>query len=160
MDGKVKIWQQDVNTGNFELQSELVSDKPNAHEDWVRDVAWCNNIGVMKDMIATVGEDKLLRIWKCEANPLNKEFAGKWVLAFKYEFREPVWRCSWSPIGFMLAVSGGDNVTRVFQEVNTASHQVQEEVWRITQEIDENGQMQQEASNGVDIGLDGNQQKE
>lgn len=38
-----------------------------AHEDWVRDVAWCNNIGLMFDMIATVGEDQKVRVWKSEA---------------------------------------------------------------------------------------------
>jgi hypothetical protein len=32
----------------------------------VRDVAWCNNIGISNDLIATVGEDKKLKIWKCE----------------------------------------------------------------------------------------------
>ena len=38
-----------------------------AHEDWVRDVAWCNNIGLSYDLIATVGEDQKLKIWKQES---------------------------------------------------------------------------------------------
>ena len=50
----------------FEIIEELKCGNMKAHEDWVRDVAWCNNVGIMKDMIATVGEDKCLRIWKCE----------------------------------------------------------------------------------------------
>jgi WD40 repeat protein len=29
----------------------------NAHEDWIRDVAWCNNIGLMHDTIASCSED-------------------------------------------------------------------------------------------------------
>ena len=37
-----------------------------AHEDWVRDVAWSGNIGLMSDMIATVGEDHKLKVWKSE----------------------------------------------------------------------------------------------
>ena len=66
MDGKVKIWQENQNQV-FEIIEELkITGTGKAHEDWVRDVAWCNNIGIMKDMIATVGEDKCLRIWKCE----------------------------------------------------------------------------------------------
>ena len=43
---------------------ELKTQDKIAHDDWVRDVAWCNNVGIMKDMIATCGEDKILRIWK------------------------------------------------------------------------------------------------
>ena len=42
-----------------------------AHEDWVRDVAWSGNIGLNSDMIATVGEDQKVRIWKSE--PLNQK---------------------------------------------------------------------------------------
>ena len=54
-----------------------------AHEDWVRDVAWCNNIGIMKDMIATVGEDKCLRIWKCEyTNQKASKLGQQWKLGF------------------------------------------------------------------------------
>ena len=57
MDGKAKIWQENVSTGNFDQVAELLTQKNNTHYDWVRDVAWCSNIGTMKDVIATVGED-------------------------------------------------------------------------------------------------------
>jgi hypothetical protein len=57
MDGKAKIWQENVSTGNFDQVAELLTQKNNTHDDWVRDVAWCSNIGTMKDVIATVGED-------------------------------------------------------------------------------------------------------
>ena len=57
MDGKAKIWQENISTGNFDQVAELLTQKNNTHDDWVRDVAWCSNIGTMKDVIATVGED-------------------------------------------------------------------------------------------------------
>ena len=64
MDGKAKIWQENVSTGKFDQVAELLSpQKNNTHDDWVRDVAWCSNIGTMKDVIATVGEDQKLKIW-------------------------------------------------------------------------------------------------
>lgn len=108
MDCKAKIWQENPSTGVFECVAELLQETQSAHDDWVRDVAWCGNVGVMKDMIATVGEDRQLKIWKSTGKD------AQWVLAFRYSFNEPVWKCSWSPVGFMLGVSGGDNITRVF----------------------------------------------
>lgn len=61
-------------------------------------------------MIATCGEDKMLRIWKCEY--INQKNANnQWRLAFQQPHNEPVWKCAWSPVGFMLAVSSGDNST-------------------------------------------------
>ena len=40
IDGKVKIWVFKDN--GFELSKDLLG-----HDDWVRDVAWCNNIGLL-----------------------------------------------------------------------------------------------------------------
>ena len=71
MDNKAKIWQENPATNKFQLQGELQNNDGSAHEDWVRDVAWCNNIGVMKDIIATCGEDQKLKIWKND-NTNNK----------------------------------------------------------------------------------------
>lgn len=34
------------------------------HADWVRDVAWSNNLGIMSDLIASCSEDKKVRIYK------------------------------------------------------------------------------------------------
>lgn len=36
------------------------------HADWVRDVAWCNNIGLKADMVASCSEDKTCRVWTHE----------------------------------------------------------------------------------------------
>lgn len=70
----------------------------------------------MKDLIATCGEDQKLKIWKNETN--NQKAGVEWKLAFETSFNQPCWSCSWSQVGFMVAVSCGDNETRVFKEVN------------------------------------------
>ena len=67
MDGKVKIWEDRLNNDQFEA-SELSLGNGGAHEDWVRDVAWCNNVGTNNEMIASCDEDKKLKIWTKEGN--------------------------------------------------------------------------------------------
>lgn len=75
MDRSVKIWKESPQNQKFEVVNELHmgGQVKQAHEDWVRDVAWSNNVGLMSDMIATVGEDQKVRIWKSE--PLNSKQA-------------------------------------------------------------------------------------
>lgn len=48
--------------------TELLDPSGNAHDDWVRDVSWCNNIGATNDLIATCCENKQMKIWKAVAN--------------------------------------------------------------------------------------------
>jgi len=73
MDRSVKIWKENPQTQKFESTIELNmgGQAKQAHEDWVRDVAWASNIGLMCDMIATVGEDQKVRVWKSE--PSNQK---------------------------------------------------------------------------------------
>ena len=68
MDGKVKIWQENPSKQQFEIVAEIGNP---AHSEWVRDVAWSNNIGTFSDVIATCGEDQKLKIWRSEQNPKN-----------------------------------------------------------------------------------------
>jgi WD40 repeat protein len=58
--------------------SELGQDSA-GHEDWVRDVAWCNNIGSTQDMIASCDENKRLKIWRNSKN-------NQWELIFEQAF--------------------------------------------------------------------------
>jgi len=52
----------------------VLEDGSDAQEDnWVRDVAWCNNIGATCDMLASVNENKKLKIWR--QDPTTKEWA-------------------------------------------------------------------------------------
>lgn len=54
----VRLWE--LNDGEEEPKNTTIGE----HKDWVRDVAWCNNIGLMHDMIATCSEDKTCKVWK------------------------------------------------------------------------------------------------
>ena len=56
-DGYVKFWAFKDNRF-VEIHSIL------AHDDWVRDVAWCNNIGLMHDTVASCSEDHKVKIWR------------------------------------------------------------------------------------------------
>ncbi len=78
-----------------------------SHGDWVRDVAWCSNIGLMQEMIASCSEDATCKVWVSEGG--NKK--GVWSLKqeIKFDGNVPLWKVSWSQVGNMLAISGGDN---------------------------------------------------
>lgn len=56
IDKKVKIWT--FADGKFN-DADI-----GLHDDWVRDVAWCNNIGLLHDTIASCSEDQKVKIWK------------------------------------------------------------------------------------------------
>jgi len=65
----VKIWRENPETQTYEQAGRLSlasAAHGEAHKDWVRDVAWCNNVGIMTEMIATVGEDQAVRVWRSE----------------------------------------------------------------------------------------------
>lgn len=67
MDGKVKIWQSSSeNSTEFRLVQELSNQSES--DNWVRDVAWSNNIGSTSDLIAAVDENKKLRIFSGSNN--------------------------------------------------------------------------------------------
>jgi protein transport protein SEC13 len=59
IDGKVLLWT----FKNGEFQSSPLG----KHEDWVRDVAWCNNIGLVSDTVASCSEDGKVKIWRRES---------------------------------------------------------------------------------------------
>lgn len=91
-------------------------------------------MGVMKELVATVGEDKKLKIWKLDFSAgVKGSQQNQWHLVFEKEMQCPVWKCSWSPLGFMLAVSSGDNETKVFKESNDGE-------WNVVEEISQDGQ--------------------
>jgi protein transport protein SEC13 len=81
------------------------------HDDWVRDVAWCDSIGLQSDMIASCSEDKSCKVWK------QDKADGSWSEQ-KITFKEqvPLWKVSWSQTGNLLAISGGDNQVHVMLE--------------------------------------------
>ena len=60
------------------------------HDDWVRDVAWSNNIGLMHDTIASCSEDQKVKIWKRE-NAKDEQWKEKEIV-----LQTPAWKVSWS----------------------------------------------------------------
>jgi protein transport protein SEC13 len=118
MDGKVKIWQE-KEENSFDFEENEIDSGVSAEDNWIRDVAWSNNIGSTNDLISVVDEGKRLRIWVSDSS--QKQQDKQWVLQDEKIFKYPVWKCSWSPVGFMLAISCGNNETRVFQFDKKAS---------------------------------------
>jgi len=55
-------------------------------------VAWCNNIGLLYDTIASCGEDKKVKIWRRE-NAKDKWAEPK---DLGFDFSVPLWKLSWS----------------------------------------------------------------
>ena len=60
----------------------------------------------MHEMIASCSEDMTCKVWK--NNGENKQ--NPWTsVEIKFPEQVPLWKVSWSQVGNMLAISGGDN---------------------------------------------------
>ena len=81
-----------------------------AHADWVRDVAWSENLGLPMNTIASCGQDGKVFIWT------QSEPRGPWQSRQLHDFGAPVWRVSWSTMGNILAVSDGNNTVTIWKE--------------------------------------------
>lgn len=60
----------------------------------------------MTEMIASCSEDMTCKVWKKDSK------TDSWTseeIAFPEKERVPLWKVSWSQVGNMLAISGGDN---------------------------------------------------
>ena len=83
-DGRVKVWAQDVNSGELECVANLgVGEEQQgktAHDDQVSDVAWRSYSGSLADMIVSVGADQRVRIWKSDqpVQASNNQFKRQW----------------------------------------------------------------------------------
>lgn len=100
-DNKVNMWTI-TECGNAPEQVTI-----GAHTDWVRDVAWCSNIGLMHEMVASCSEDGTCKVWVTQG---DGKVANSWnerpVIALE---GVPLWKVSWSQVGNMLSIAGGDN---------------------------------------------------
>eukprot|EP01116_Phalansterium_solitarium_P003763 TRINITY_DN1458_c0_g1_i1.p1 TRINITY_DN1458_c0_g1~~TRINITY_DN1458_c0_g1_i1.p1 ORF type:complete len:211 (+),score=3.83 TRINITY_DN1458_c0_g1_i1:380-1012(+) len=102
-DNLVKIWSFSASSNEWQLEDTLEQ-----HVDWVRDVAWAPNIGLPSQTIASCSQDGSVVIWTFESR-WNPKLLPK-------SSDQPVWRLSWSIIGNILAVSGGDNKVTLWKE--------------------------------------------
>ena len=96
------VWQLKDEDGQAPKDYKVIGE----HQDWVRDVAWCCNIGLMSEMIASCSEDTTCKVWKKDAK--TDSWKGEDVKIPEKE-NVPLWKVSWSLVGNMLAISGGDN---------------------------------------------------
>ena len=110
-DNEVRLWE--FKDGDENPQVTTIGN----HSDWVRDVAWCSNIGLMNDMVASCSEDGSCKVWICKPDPQNKS-KNAWEMKTEIRPEEgvPLWKVSWSQVGNMLAISGGDNQVRIMSE--------------------------------------------
>ena len=92
------------------LESELAG-----HNDWVRDVAWCPNIGVAQHTIVSCSQDRTVVIWK-SADGSKDSWTQRPLTA--EPFPDTLWRVNFSPAGNLLAVAGGDNHVSMWRETS------------------------------------------
>lgn len=105
-DNQVRIWRHDDPSEEWMEQHHFGQ----AHNDWVRDVAWRPNVGIPSNAIASCSEDKSVIIW-------TQEMEGQqWTQQCKLTLPSPAWRVSWSVTGSILAVSCGDNTVVLYKE--------------------------------------------
>lgn len=102
----VKIWKY------VEEDDKWIEDqKLEAHSDWVRDVAWAPSVGLPKSYIASCSQDRRVIIWSN-----SMESGSTWSTTVLHTFDDVVWHVSWSVMGNILAVSGGDNKVSLWKE--------------------------------------------
>lgn len=114
-DNLVKVWKYNDSLQKWETEEpEFVLKR---HDDWVRDVAWCPNLGLSGSIIASGGQDMKLYIWKREGDE-----AADWTCTSVGGFNDIIWRVSWSVTGHVLAVTCADEVS-LWKEISDGSWQ-------------------------------------
>ena len=87
-DGKIKYWYFKDN--KFNITKEIL-----AHDDWVRDVSWSNNIGLMQDTVASCSEDQKVKIWRRTVAHATDPTKDEWTCK-EINIETPAWKVSWS----------------------------------------------------------------
>jgi protein transport protein SEC13 len=105
-DNRIKIWRE--MDGQW-IEQKLFVNGDNAHNDWVRDVAWAPSLGLPTNTIASCSDDKTVIIWTEDAH-------GQWRKAKTLAFKVRVWKVTWSLMGNILAVAQGDNKVSLWKE--------------------------------------------
>ncbi|KAK4336862.1 hypothetical protein RND71_044018 [Anisodus tanguticus] len=107
-DNKLKIWIYEDKEEKWIVENVLEK-----HTDWIRDVAWSPTIGSDKSFIASCSQDGKVIIWEFNHQENDEKI---WVPKCLHEFNDVVWHVSWSTMGNILAVSGGDNQVTLWKE--------------------------------------------
>lgn len=124
-DNLIKIWLYDEKDDSWVKEHQL-----EGHLDWVRDIAWSPTIGTGKTLIASCSQDRKVIIWEqTRGSSANNEAQSIWQPKPLGVFDDVVWHVSWSVMGNILAVSGGDNKVTLWKE-NSAG------VWQCISDVD------------------------
>ncbi|XP_064399509.1 protein SEC13 homolog [Halichondria panicea] len=123
-DNLVRVWREE--------NEAWVSEKLEAHTDWVRDVAWCPSVGLPRSRVASCSQDCKVIIWTKDENS-----GDSWASAVLNTFNDVVWHASWSITGDILAISGGDNKVTLWKETPEGQ-------WVCVSEVDKGQQVQQQ----------------
>lgn len=123
-DNLIKIWLFTGKDDTWEVEHKL-----EGHLDWVRDIAWAPTIGTGKTLIASCSQDRKVIIWELTRTSSGAENDSTWQPKPLGMFDDVVWHVSWSVMGNILAVSGGDNKVTLWKE-NAAG------VWQCISDVD------------------------
>jgi protein transport protein SEC13 len=104
-DNTVKVWKYINNSWKMDCFPPL-----SKHTDWVRDVAWAPNLGLVRSTIASASQDGTVVIWT------QAKDGDQWQPLTLNDFKTPVWRVSWSLTGNILAVSDSSNKVTLWKE--------------------------------------------
>lgn len=108
-DNKLKIWLFDEKEEKWIVENVLEQ-----HTDWIRDCGWSPTVGSGKSLIASCSQDGKVVIWELNRN--HETGKNVWIPKVLHEFNDVVWHVSWSTMGNVLAVSGGDNNITLWKE--------------------------------------------
>lgn len=107
-DNLVKIWKFNEDEDKWVEEKKL-----EAHSDWVRDVAWAPSVGLPDSYIASCSQDRRVIIW---SSSTENGVQSAWKPRILNTFDDVIWHVSWSVMGNILAVSGGDNKVSLWKE--------------------------------------------
>lgn len=90
-------------------------------------MAWSPNVGLSKQYIASASQDKSVYIHT------QDQPNGKWnSVKLAYDFKDVVWRVSWSLSGNVLAVSCGDGKVTLWKENMSGTFEcVSDAAWKM-----------------------------
>ncbi|KAI9570063.1 hypothetical protein HD554DRAFT_2019262, partial [Boletus coccyginus] len=118
-DNLIKIW-----SFHKEIQTWVKKETFKGHRDWVCDIAWAPNIGLLRSYIAMVSQDKSVLLWIKDTPTtlwikmaLNlSPTASQNTPSTLGKFLDVVWHVSWSLMDNILAVSCGDGKVMLWKE--------------------------------------------
>jgi WD40 repeat protein len=109
-DHSISIWK--IDSLAQALVALPLNRKVQAHDAWVRDVAWINN----DQAIVSIGDDGMVKFWK--APDLTTDVPSEQVPTSN------LWKLSYNPATKLIATANDDGAIRIYQRDPPARHRV------------------------------------